>query len=357
MSLAGFKKQFNKTSQFLSEKVSGAEGSKKDEEFMELEKKTDSIDKCIHELQSKANDYLQPNPNARTKMSMAQTVAKARGQVKSSKYPQPESAIGEVCQKAADDMIDGPYAEALSSCAETFTQLGESKDTLEFHVKQNFLDPLYQFSQKDIKEINAHRKKLESRRLDYDYKVGKGDKVPAEELQMAKDKFDESNDLCYNSMMNLIDSDVEHIGHLHAFVTAIRDYHQECARMMDSLVDTLDSKLSQASSRPKSDRRSINIDKISTSSYDDIPSGHSQISAPVNYNQGPPLPAAPIPSRQTPSAKALYDFDPENEGELEFREGDMIELTGRIDENWLEGKVHGKAGYFPENYVEIVVPL
>ncbi|EDL06907.1 SH3-domain GRB2-like 3, isoform CRA_a [Mus musculus] len=61
MSVAGLKKQFHKASLF-SEKISGAEGTKLDEEFLNMEKKIDITSKAVAEILSKATEYLQPNP-------------------------------------------------------------------------------------------------------------------------------------------------------------------------------------------------------------------------------------------------------------------------------------------------------
>jgi endophilin-A len=76
-----------------------------------------------------------------------------------------------------------------------------------------------------------------------------------------------------------------------------------------------------------------------------------------------PLPRPNVPhhnsssSPSQPSCRALYDFDAENPAELSFKEGDIILLKTQIDENWYEGTVKGRTGYFPVTYVTIVIPL
>jgi endophilin-A len=62
-------------------------------------------------------------------------------------------------------------------------------------------------------------------------------------------------------------------------------------------------------------------------------------------------------SKEPAMCKALYDFDAENVEELDFKEGNVIKLIARLDENWLQGELNGRQGRFPVSYVETIVPL
>ena len=49
--------------------------------------------------------------------------------------------------------------------------------------------------------------------------------------------------------------------------------------------------------------------------------------------------------------QALYDFTPDEDGDLEFQEGDVIRVTDTSDENWWAGEFGGISGLFPAAYV------
>ncbi|NWQ76127.1 SH319 protein, partial [Columbina picui] len=53
-------------------------------------------------------------------------------------------------------------------------------------------------------------------------------------------------------------------------------------------------------------------------------------------------------------AKALYDFNGENEDELSFKTGDTITELESVDEDWMSGEIQGKSGIFPKNFVQIL---
>ena len=48
----------------------------------------------------------------------------------------------------------------------------------------------------------------------------------------------------------------------------------------------------------------------------------------------------------------MYAFTPANEEELELKKGDLIRLIAKPDENWWEGEIEGRSGFFPKTYVK-----
>jgi signal transducing adaptor molecule len=69
-----------------------------------------------------------------------------------------------------------------------------------------------------------------------------------------------------------------------------------------------------------------------------------------------PAPSTAIPSGTTAATvsrvRALYDFQPSEPGELQFRKGDVIAVLESVYKDWWKGSLRGQIGIFPLNYVE-----
>jgi len=394
MAFSGLRKQINKANQYMNEKIGGAEGTKLDDDFVEMEKRTDVTYELVDDLQLKTKEYLQPNPTARAKMAAVKGISKLSGQAKASTYPQPEGVLGECMttygRKLGEDSI---FAQSLMEAGESLKQMADIKYSLDDNVKQNFLEPLHHLQTKDLKEVMHHRKKLQGRRLDFDCKKRKQSKGTDDEIKLAEDKFAESLHLAQMGMHNLLENDMEQVSQLSTFADCLYDYHRQCAEILKNLCETLEEKKQEAASRPKKEFNpktlhdlqlhldsSDGINHHASDSLNGTTPSRSPLPSPGQstpqhgwdpmFSQGTPKSqnASPLPSpmkssparsptNQAAYCQALYDFDPENPGELGFKEGDKIILVSRIDENWYEGSVNGKTGYFPVSYVNVVVAL
>ena len=51
--------------------------------------------------------------------------------------------------------------------------------------------------------------------------------------------------------------------------------------------------------------------------------------------------------------KALFDFTPQEDGELEFKKGQVIQVVEKDDANWWRGRLGDQEGIFPSNYVAV----
>lgn len=218
MSVGGFKKQLNKASQYMSEKVLKEKGTEIEEEFREMEKKTDATNDVVVKMLDKSKELLYPNPASRGKLSMRAAYGKIASKQQELRYPHVEGQMADIMTKASVDLGDeSAFGRALRDAGDTFKGVAEQREMLELNVQQNFMDPLTMLINKDIKEILHHRKKMEGRRLDFDAKrrkQAKGSNITDVEINLAEEKFEESKELAENSMGNLLDSDVEQVGKL-----------------------------------------------------------------------------------------------------------------------------------------------
>ncbi|XP_054463813.1 GRB2-related adapter protein 2a [Anoplopoma fimbria] len=85
--------------------------------------------------------------------------------------------------------------------------------------------------------------------------------------------------------------------------------------------------------------------------------GHTGRSSPVTAVHPPRRTSETMPNPQrasTQQVKAVYDFIAEEDDELGFGAGDIIELLDRSDASWWKGRLRGKSGLFPANYTVLL---
>ncbi|KAL2829796.1 hypothetical protein BDW59DRAFT_34548 [Aspergillus cavernicola] len=88
------------------------------------------------------------------------------------------------------------------------------------------------------------------------------------------------------------------------------------------------------------------------------PQAESSSSVPVQApaNQTQAAASGPVPSGTSAATvsrvRALYDFQPSEPGELQFRKGDVIAVLESVYKDWWKGSLRGQTGIFPLNYVE-----
>ncbi|BEJ11026.1 hypothetical protein CspHIS471_0104480 [Cutaneotrichosporon sp. HIS471] len=87
-----------------------------------------------------------------------------------------------------------------------------------------------------------------------------------------------------------------------------------------------------------------------------------QFTAPAPAFQAAHVPGPALPPRNTPPghneqrARALWDYNGADPGDLRFRQGDTIVIVEEVNKEWYRGHLVGgsveKGGLFPANYVE-----
>lgn len=96
-------------------------------------------------------------------------------------------------------------------------------------------------------------------------------------------------------------------------------------------------------------------DKASPSQAAAKKTSQTASSSAAGSSQQAPTPQA-VPSGTTAATvsrvRALFDFQPSEPGELQFRKGDIIAVLESVYKDWWKGSLKGQTGIFPLNYVE-----
>lgn len=293
-------------------------------------------------------------------------------------------------QHGEDFSQESAYGQLLTRLGASEQKIGKVQESFHARVSESVLEPMER-SLAQMKELQAARKKLESRRLTYDSALSKCQKAKREdsrveeELRMAKVRYEEVTDDVQTRMLAIRDSEVDNLNDLGELIEAEFEFFDKGREIMSQVremyhaeIGMRDGTRSRKASQSGSDRetriKTVITPPLSALSEkrDTFPRQPSMtmldtkhaalrtVSRSSSSSEGD-LATRPQTLRRTQTSPpestqviVNFSFDAENENELSIRPKEIIDVLDRVSEGWWLGQLtrDGKLerGLFPANY-------
>ncbi|KAI9204039.1 uncharacterized protein BJ171DRAFT_582415 [Polychytrium aggregatum] len=371
--MASLTKKLGQLRQWTGEKIWRAQKTDTGDDFKRLEQETEVRRECIEKIADSYHLYWT-------------TLEKRKESPLDKQKRLPiESVAGSMISFGSMLHEESSYGNVLIRVGEAYEQLAGTQMDFMNRVHESYRYHLQNVLE-DIKEYQNQKRKLENRRLDFDAKLNKLQRskkdIPhlEEEVRLAQAKYEESLENTSERMISLNSNEDEHMQQLLNYVDIEVGYYKKSLQIMEDLQRSLQSVPRSANPSQGTDsaryRRHSTQSDLSTHGQDSYSRKQNQTGSSLadtrkfgssgsrlmqdsrqGSQAGSPRGSVASAPKVLKRVKCLYSFEGENSNELTMKKGDLIDVTGEIDEGWWEGNIQdgsGRFGMFPSNYVEVV---
>ncbi|XP_056012512.1 endophilin-B1-like isoform X5 [Ostrea edulis] len=354
---------FNRAVQFTEEKLGSAEKTELDAHFENLLQRADKTKVWTEKILKQTESVLQPNPNIRMEDFVYEKLdKKKRDRVNH------HEVLGQMLVDGGNDFGPGTtYGNALVKCGQAQLRIGNSEREFIQATSNNFLQPLHNFLEGDMKTIQKEKKILETKRLDLDASKNRLRKAKSTsqpqvnvtsqpqddavsraetELRVAQAEFDRQAEITKLLLEGVSSAHAHHLRCLNDFIEAQLTYYAQCQQYISDLQRQLGS-YSQTVGVGNSSSNSSGAG-ISSSIPTSVP---LQPSAPPQINV-----IAATPNVEKKQARVLYDYDAADSSELTLLADELITVyrTPGMDPDWLMAERGPQKGKVPTTYLEVL---
>eukprot|EP00124_Ichthyophonus_hoferi_P000226 Ihof_evm10s8 gene=Ihof_evmTU10s8 len=237
----------DKVGQWTGEKLNRFDATKLEEDFVALENHFDATDELLKNVVKSTEEYLQPNPSSRSKLSSGRP------------FPQPEEMLADVLTKSANSLPESTLSEVLGMVAQGERDIGECHMHFDTEVMMSMVKPMNDVREKEIKDLLAQRKKLDSRRLDYDAKrrtweKRMNDPKIEEEFRISETRYEDIKELAYNGMLEILENEPEYTRQLLSLVQAQMSFYKQALDVLIPLVPEIQARVEESKQPQRMER-------------------------------------------------------------------------------------------------------